>query len=232
MTLHLWSVPSAAVPPALLRMGLDRRPLQRTSGLRFWKLLGTGDGRTFTLRDANLHRWGLLAVWDDDDALAEFEHRSATAAAWRRLADERWCAELRPVRSHGSWAGRQPFGAGPGRHEGGPVAAITRARLRPRQALAFWRAVPPVAAAANAHPGLLFGVGIGEAPLGLQATFSVWRSERDLVDYAWRSQAHRHAIDETARRRWYAEELFARFSVLRTEGTVDGSDPLATTTRA
>jgi len=34
------------------------------------------------------------------------------------------------------------------------------------------------------------------------------------------------AIARTAARRWYAEELFARFGVLSASGSLDGRDPL------
>src|SRR3712207_7693200 len=57
------------------------------SGLRFAKLLGTGSGRNFTVRDADPRRWALLAVWDDERAAAAFE-TGDVVARWRRIADE------------------------------------------------------------------------------------------------------------------------------------------------
>jgi hypothetical protein len=229
VTVHLFGVTPAAVPAAVARMGLDRRPLASTPGLRFWKLLGTGDGRTFTVRDADLLRWGLLAAWDDPAALVAFERRSPVSAAWRRLATERWRADLVPVRSRGTWAGQDPFQppAPPG---SGPVAAVTRARLTPGRMRRFWRAVPPVAADLRSAGGLRLAVGIGEAPFGLQGTFSVWDSAEAMSDYAYRGAAHRAAVTRTPGEGWYAEELFARFRVLQTTGTVGGRDPLHTYT--
>jgi len=223
VTLHLWGVAAGAVPAAVLRMGLDRRTLARTPGLRFAKLLGTGDGRTFTLADADPLRWGLLAVWDEPRHLAAFERSSPVARGWARVARERWRADLLPLRSRGTWAGAAPFGAGERRAPRGlPVAAVTRARIRAREWRPFWAAVPPVALDVNATPGLRFGIGIGEAPVGLQGTFSIWDSPRALTDFAYRGPAHRRVIGQTAERRWYREELFARFAVLQTTGTVDG----------
>ena len=93
------------------------------------------------------------------------------------------------------------------------MLALTRARLRPRRAVTFWRAVPPVAAALRHAPGLLARFGVGEAPLGWQGTISVWRNTADLVDFAYRHPEHHAAIMRTAAERWYAEELFARFEV-------------------
>jgi hypothetical protein len=226
VTLHLWRVDAASVPRAVLRMGRDRGPVRRTPGLRFAKLLGTGDGRTFTLRDADPLHWGLLATWTSVEAARGFERRSPVARAWQRLAAETWRVDLRPVASRGTWSGRQPFGAPVPVRSTGPVAALTRARLRLGLASSFWRAVPPVSADLRTHPGLRAAVGIGEAPLGLQGTFSLWESGEAVREFA-RAPAHAAVVARTAPERWYAEELFARFDVVGSAGTLSGRDPLA-----
>ncbi|MGY1618791.1 monooxygenase [Geodermatophilus sp. SYSU D00691] len=225
VTLHVWGVPGRAVPAAVARMATDRRPLRRSPGLRFAKLLGTGSGRTFTVRDADPRRWAVLAVWDDDAAADAFD-RGRTVAGWLRLADEQWRARLRPLAARGRWSRREPFGSPRPRRWDGPVAAVTRARLVPRKAVTFWRAVPPVATDLHAGPGLRFALGIGEAPLGLQGTFSVWESAAALNAFAYDRPAHAAAVAATAREGWYAEELFARFALLDAAGTVGGRDPL------
>ena len=226
VTLHLWQVPRRAVPAAVLRMAADRRPVRRQPGVRFAKLLGTGDGRTFTWRDADPLRWGLLATWADRDAATEFES-SATVLRWGRLAAETWRAELRPLSARGRWSGREPFGRPAGGRWDGPVAAVTRARLAPTRSSSFWKAVPPVSADLAGRPGLRVAVGIGEAPVGLQGTFSVWESGRALREFAYGGAAHQAVVARTAPERWYAEELFARFAVEAADGSVDGRDPLA-----
>jgi len=213
VTLTLWGVDRPRVPAAVARMALDRRHLRRTPGLRFAKLLGTGDGRTFTARDADPLHWGLLATWDDADAAAAFA-AGPTATAWARLARESLTVTMTPVASRGRWSGRQPFGdPSPARPVEGPIAAITRARLRMRRAASFWRAVPPVSADLRTCPGLRLAVGIGEAPIGLQGTFSLWDDARSLTDFAFRRPEHRDVVARTAREGWYAEELFARLQV-------------------
>lgn len=226
-TIHLYRVDSVRSVQALAHMALDRGPLRRTHGLRFSKLVGTGDGRTFTIRDADPTRWGLLAVWDSRADLQRFESTSPVARSWNRLAAERWRADLLPIRSRGLWAGRDPFSPGGAPDAGGPAAAITRARIRWHRAARFWRAVPPVSAELHRQPGLRYAVGFGEAPVGLQGTFSVWDSSRSLTAFAYGGAAHRAAIADTARLAWYAEELFARFVVVGSAGTIDGRDPAA-----
>jgi len=91
VTLDLWRVRPSRVGAAAARMALDRRHLRRTRGLAFSRLLGTGAGRTFTLRDADPLCWGVLAVWAAADPataradVAAFE-RSPTVAGWTRIA--------------------------------------------------------------------------------------------------------------------------------------------------
>jgi hypothetical protein len=225
VTLTLWGVPPAAVPLAMLRMALDRRHLRGADGLRFAKLLGTGNGRTFTVHDADPLRWGLLGVWDNESAAERFA-AGPTHRAWGRLARERLDVALRPIASRGRWSGRQPFGDPTPRRVDGPVAALTRARIRASKARAFWGAVPPVSADLHTVPGLRLAVGIGEAPVGLQGTFSLWDSTVSLVEFAHRRAAHTEVVARTPRERWYAEELFARFEVLGVGGTFAGRHPL------
>lgn len=213
VTLHVWRVPRAKVPAALARMSVDRGRARRTPGVRFAKMLGTGRG--FTLRESDPTRWAKLSTWSEPGA-------DPVADSWARLADETLRVDLRPLASTGRWSGREPFGnPTPGRYDG-PLAALTRARLVPTRAAAFWRAVPPVHADLQRSPGLRASLAVGEAPVGLQGTFSLWDSAAALRAFAYDGAAHREAITQTTRVGWYAEELFARFEVLGIEGTLDG----------
>lgn len=231
VALTVWGVPGRRVPSAVLRMGLDRRALRATPGLRFAKLLGTGNGRTFTLRDADPLHWALLTVWDQDAAAQRFG-AGALHRRWDRISDERLDVLMTPLASRGRWAGREPFQVdaasttGPTPQElAGPVASITRARLRASRALSFWRAVPAVSAELGTAAGLRLAIGIGESPIGLQGTFSLWDSNSALTGFAHRRPAHQDAIRRTGPQRWYAEELFARFVVRSVGGTFGGHNP-------
>ena len=222
MTVHLWGVATRAVPSAFVAMGRDRRPLRRIDGLQFAKLLGTGSGQTFTPGDADPRHWGVLATWDSLAAASAFE-QSDVVRRWDARSQERVRVTMRPLTSRGQWAGRAPFGdPTPTKHDG-PVAALTRARIKPRLWRTFWASVPPVSAALNASPGLLLKVGIGEAPVGLQGTFSLWESAAALRDFAHRQVEHQAVIQKTHALGWYSEELFARFALVSAEGTYAGT---------
>lgn len=223
VTLHLWGVPRAKVAAAFGSMAYDRVWLRRSPGMLFGKLLGTGDGRTFTMRDADPRHWGVLATWSSDAAALAFE-TSPLVRRWNERSEERLRITLIPLASKGQWAGREPFGDPDPVRYSGPVAAITRARLRPQLAWRFWRAVPPVSKALTDSPGLRLAVGIGEAPVGLQGTFSLWAASEQLMDFAYRNPEHIDAIRQTEEVGWYAEELFARFAVRSVQGRFAGAD--------
>jgi hypothetical protein len=104
VTLHLWGVPRRHIPTAVTRMALDRARAASSAGLRFAKLLGTGDGTTFTVRDADLRHWAVLAVWDGEGAAGAFD-RSRMARRWDD-AVRRAAAGLRSGRSRAEGGGR------------------------------------------------------------------------------------------------------------------------------
>ena len=219
MALHVWG--TRHVPRALRLMATERGRLRSVPSLTFGKLLGTGSGRTFTMRDADPGHWAALTCWADPEGPAHFE-QSTTYRRWSDLAQEQARILLHPLHSRGEWSGQAPFGTPVTAGHAGPVAAVTRARIRPTQWPRFWRSVPPVSLDAHAGGGLLFGLGIGEAPVGLQGTFSIWQDAGALRDFAYRRGPHREAIRRTSAVGWYAEELFARFAVADVTGEYRG----------
>jgi hypothetical protein len=153
------------------------------------------------------------------DEVAVFEN-SPILARWRKKADSEFSAELIPISVHGQWSRRTPFAqVEPATKDwSGPVAAITRARIKWRKNLIFWRSVPPVTQSLNSSAGLKAAIGIGEAPIGLQGTLSIWNSAEAVRNFAYRGEAHKAAIEATHRENWYAEEMFARFAIARSSG--------------
>jgi hypothetical protein len=232
---HLVREPAWRAPVALARLGTDRLRLRRTPGLRFARLLGTGSGAAAT--GADLARSALFAVWDTPAALAAFEGDGwfgRRAARVRARGGEVYALHLVLLSGHGRWSGRDVLadlrtggGPGEGRRAGeGPVAVLTRATVRPSRWHRFRGARPPVSAELAAAPGLRAAVAIGEAPIGLQATFSLWADAAAVTAFA-ASPRHRDVVRRTRRENWYGEELFARFAPTGSAGTWDGRDPLS-----
>lgn len=212
-----------------MQMATQRPSLARQEGLRFWKLVGMGSGIGFSPRPDPL-TWGLFAAWDSAADWERFRDTSSVMRQYRKRGEELYTLRLQPVSSHGRWSGMEPFGSANEARSVGPdepLVVLTRATIRLRRALRFWSWVGPVDRELRASPDLLLGFGIGEAPWIRQATLSVWRTTATMQTFAYASPAHREVIRRTRTEGWYAEELFARFRLLGTEGTLGGRDPLA-----
>ncbi len=207
----------------MAQMAFARPALRCVPGLRFWKLLGTGDG--FSLRP-DLDRYGLLAVWASPAQADAFFEAAPVMRAFRRRADEVWTIRMVATQSRGFWSGVNPFQPVAACGEG-PMCVLTRATIRLTRLAAFWSRVPDTNRSLSDVPGLVMSVGIGEAPVVRQATFSIWRSEADMRAFAYRTPVHAEVIRRTRSEAWYAEDLFVRFAPLSSEGTWRGADPLA-----
>ena len=212
---YFWKIKPARIPFAVFATGLNRFNFAFDKNITFYKSLGTGKGETFTPNDADPLRWGLIADVKDIDAFDS----STVIKSWRRKSVSEFRAVLAPISSHGQWAGKQPFMVSI-KDWDGQVVAITRARIKWNQNFRFWRSVPPVTLSLKLAPGLISAIGIGEAPIGLQGTFSLWDSADSIRKFAYRGAAHQKAITDTATYKWYSEELFARFAVVNLRGSI------------
>ncbi len=202
-----------------MRLVLQRWPLRHEAGLRFSKVLGSGHEGGFGLRPSG-SRQGLFLVFDDETAARRFMTHSPVVDAYRRHARECCVALLRATSSKGSWSGAamQPSGnPAPGL----PMAALTRASIRPSKLASFWRLSPPSEASLAAAPGCTLAVGLGEAPLLRQCTFSVWENVAAMDAYA-RSGAHLQAIRSSYAGDFFSEAMFVRFALLELRGTWKG----------
>ena len=223
---YSWEIKRSSIPLALWHMAVDRISLKRNPQITFFKSLGTGRGETFTPSDADATRWALLVVLEES-AVEEF-HNSALINSWRSFAVHEYRATLAPIASHGEWSKTEPFSPAAPADWSGKVAAITRARIKPRMNAIFWRSVPEVNESLHAAPGLITALGIGEAPIGLQGTFSIWESASAMRDFAYRGQAHQRVIARTQELGWYSEELFARFALIEERGRISTCPSAAT----
>lgn len=213
--IYFWQIKKVLLPVAILFMAIHKFALKRLPGVSFVKLLGTGKGESFTPKDADPYRWGAL-VTIQQDSLDNLD-KSKVIRGWQKIAKKEYRAILKPISVHGLWSGKQPFEVEKFDWNG-KIAAITRARIVWRKNLIFWQAVPPVTINLHQSPGLINAIGIGEAPIGLQGTFSLWENAAQLRDFAYKGQAHTQAIKATEENKWYSEELFSRFAVVQERG--------------
>jgi hypothetical protein len=213
-----WKIKARYIPWAILHMGLDRLALAARGDVKFWKLLGAGKGETFTPKDADILRWGLLVVVDKDSDISN----SKIINRWNKKSQSQFSGELSPISVNGAWSRKRPFNEIPhaAKDWSGKVVAITRARIKWRKNIVFWKSVPPVTTSLHRSPGLISAIGIGEAPIGLQGTFSIWESGEAVKNFAYSGAAHKEAIKATHRHAWYAEEMFARFALIKSNGAL------------
>jgi hypothetical protein len=192
------------------------RPLYKVpdiKGLQFFKMLGTGRNG-FSIWP-NWGTYAALLVFDSGDFHIE---NSAWYTRMQAKSSSVLKVILSPVKSHGLWNRSNPFvPSNTPRNQGGPVAVITRASVKPSQWWRFWWFVPQVSK--TIPKDCLFSIGIGELPLIEQATLSIWPSVKAMTDWAYKLGNHQKAIQNTHNYQWYSEEMFTRFEILGVEGS-------------
>ncbi len=209
----------------------------RAEGLRFQKLLGSGINFGLV---PNLSTYVFLGVWDSEQQANTFL-QSPHFATLRRGTDQVGTLFLEPYHAHGLWDGVNPFTENsdgptlrqrtanseqpqadrrsPVADNSSPVAVLTRATIRTGALPDFWRHVPAARQRLLDHKdNLLFAIGVGERPITQQCTISVWRNRAAVEQFAYRQSGHKEVVRRTRDKRWYDEELFARFRVIRAEG--------------
>ncbi|MEL6648094.1 MAG: spheroidene monooxygenase [Pseudomonadota bacterium] len=209
---------------AFAMMGLARPAMTRVDGIGFWKLCGSGTGEGFT-PVPNTGVYAILATWPD---LTTAQRQLAQAKIFQRYrakSEEDWTVFLSPTSVRGQWSGVTPFEADEPPSDG-PVAALTRATIKPRAALKFWKRVPDISSVIGFDENVVFKIGIGEVPLLHQVTFSIWPDTATMADFARKDGPHARAIKAVRAGDWFREELYARFQVTACDGTWEGKPPL------
>lgn len=215
MTNRLW---------ALAMMGAARLSMPHVADIGFWKLCGSGTGEGFTPLP-NTAVYAILATWPDEQTARRQTADAAIYQRYRRRAAEDWTVFLSPTSARGYWSGVAPFEvgetAGPG-----PLAALTRATVKPSVAIKFWKKVPDISKMIGSDRNVAFKIGIGEVPLLHQVTFSIWPNKESMADFAQKDGPHAQAVRAVREGDWFREELYARFRVLGDTGSWQGSSPL------
>ena len=162
-----------------------------------------------------------LAYWEAESALADFLERPVYSV----FARPAWHIRMRLYRRWGTYA---PLDSANTYTEltdpEGPVVGLTLARLRLSETLRFARFGKPVEAQVRDHPGMTRAT-VGFRPLNTFSTFSIWRSEADMLGMVRGVHGekdgtrHRDAMVERARRPFHHEFTTMRLVPLSEHGT-------------
>jgi len=211
----------------LLSMALFRPFLALNKQIRFYKLLGTGTDGHFSGR-ADLSRWAIFCVREKNGtaSLDEPAHSHLELFGgflnrfwkWAGAHPRTWI--LDPYFGHGSWSGVDARAwISNDKQATGPMAVITRATVRWRRMRSFHGVASSFGRSPLDAPGCQHALGIGEWPLRLQATFSVWENESYMKNFAYSDALHQDIIRRTRQEGWYQEELFLRCRVVAFVGS-------------
>jgi hypothetical protein len=219
-----------------LRLVAGATPYKDVPGLTMVKVMGSGHGGGFSLRPSATHQ-GLICTFSHLDLALKFLDGPAVQA-YRSRARECWTGVLSVQSARGHWdkqawqaSSAQALGlsgeqAQPGlgldgRPHSGPFAVLTRASIVPTKAMAFWRYAPAAQADLGQAPGCLLAMGLGEAPLVRQCTFSLWQDTAAMLQYAHQG-AHQVASAAAYKHQFFSESLFVRMQVLQMAGVWQG----------
>lgn len=214
-----------SVPWAVWRLARGPRGLGRVPGLSFARVLGSGRDAGFGLVPG-LDVQGIFAAFDSLDAAQAWADRGPGLQAYADRAIDHLRVTLRVTSVRGAWGGAtmSPAPEGmPDRPEAGAVvAALTRASIRPAHLASFWRHSPSAERDLAHAAGCRLAVGLGEAPLLRQATFSVWDDVASMHAYA-RGGAHGQAIRSAWKTGYFSESMFVRFALVGMHGHWPGA---------
>jgi hypothetical protein len=199
-------------------LGILRRTrrMRNTPGLRYAALTTAIALTERVLPRPSPARVGLIAAWDDDAALDDF-------LADGPLAEQLhggWHVRLAATHIFGAWRPLDGLLSEVAPMDDDETAAVlTIGRLRLSQTPRFLRASAGAEGLAKRDPAMLAGTALARPP-GLVATFSLWRSTREMRAYAGgaASRGHVAAMREHAAKPFHHESAFIRFRPYRAQG--------------
>lgn len=171
-----------------------------------------------------LRRLTMFAAWESQAALDEFLAGTrlgrALAAGWHvRMAFLRRWGHVREF-------GDLPESIGP-QDPAAPVVAVTLARMQLPQVPRFIHWGRPVEELVRDHPGTTLAIAAMRLPRTV-STFSVWTSQREMVDMVRgrsavpRPQRHAAAMAERQRKDFHFEFTTLRFRPITEHGQWEG----------
>ena len=226
-TLHIARFSPRDAVRMVRAMRRKRAERERTSRLVAGRLFFTIELEPVTGGRPTPTRWAFFSAWDEREARDGFFAEPRMLEPFFEHARESWSVSLDPVRLvNGEWRGWRPDTdeVEPlARDE--PLAVITYGRLRTRYIPSFiWnnrKAVRQV----HGNPGLIDRVGLGDG-VNVASTFSLWRSQGDVVRYAYGPGDHKPIQRRSLDAPWGTDYFFARFRPVASRGEWNGRDPL------
>jgi heme-degrading monooxygenase HmoA len=160
-------------------------------------------------------QYGFLAVWESEEDASRFFENSEYISKYKAKSSKITHYKLKCIKCHGTWDGKTPFEADKNIkiQPDDNIGVITRASVKLSQQIRFWRYVPKSHKALWDNPGLIFTKGIGDVPFLEMATFSLWKNQEAIMEFAYKNEHHKKAIALTKKHDWYSEEMFSRFVV-------------------
>lgn len=188
----------------------------------------TEDG--FPRRDRMVRIW--LAIWPDPAQAADHHRERAQRIPILKQAVESLAVVCHPFACHGeaNWA---PGGQAPNLYptlaprptDAPPVMVMTTLGIGdPKDGLVeFGQGVAAVRQAFAANPAVLADINmLPDIPMIDGPTLTLWRSEREMMDGAYRTEPHRTTMK--MRNGATARASFTRMAVVAAEGTWGGVD--------
>ncbi len=216
-----------------LSMAYFRFPLFFNKNASFYKLMGCGKNGTFD-KVPDWQQWAILMITDKNNQnvhLSSFNYKKLYGRFitnwWKFFGCSKWTVILEPIEGHGKWDGKEAFGTLPRTSDyDGLVAVLTRATIRINRLQNFWKHVDGVARLMSSSDGFITSLGIGEVPWVKQATFSIWKNKESLRTFAYKMHEHIEVIRKTRQEKWYSEDMFVRFKIIASLGSINGVNPL------
>ena len=183
-----------------------------SSGLEFFKLLGTGSKNGFSIFP-DFANYAIISSWSDDSKRKKFLEKNKIMTSVLSKCHQRIEIKIDPYDYKGSWNKINPF-KNDSSYKGGKILIITRARVKFQKLLEFLISTSKASKSIKNHNGALYYKGVGELPIIEQSTISIWESEENMKMYAYSNSDHMKIISKARKRRWYSEELFVRCNII------------------
>lgn len=193
--------------------------------------MGCGKNGTFD-KVPDLRQWAILVITNKDNLVSSsLDYKKLYGSFilkwWKFFGCSNWTLVLEPIEGHGTWDGKEAFGTLPRSSEyEGLIAVLTRATIRLNRLQDFWKQVEGVSRHMSSSAGFVTSLGIGEVPWIKQATFSIWENKESLKTFAYKMREHTEVIRKTRQEKWYSEDMFVRFKIIASHGSINGIDPL------